>query len=427
MSDKLKEYRLSDLYQMSSGISSTPEQAGHGYPFVSFSTIFNNYILPETLPDLMDTTEKQRAESSVKEGDILITRTSETIDELAMSSVAVQDYPNATFSGFAKRLRPKQKNITYHKFMAFFMRSKYFRKIVDCKAVMTLRASFNEEIMSYINILLPEYGEQVKIGEFCYLIEKKITLNNKINAELEQTAKTLYDYWFTQSDFPDTNGKPYKSSGGSMVYNETLHREIPLGWEVKTVKDCIEHINTGLNPRDHFKLNDGNIKYITVKNLTTDGSLVFDGCDTISQATKVLIHKRSMVEKGDILFASIAPLGRCYMVRETPETWEINESVFSIRPNKLVSSEYLYMYFMSKRFIQKAEHSSTGSVFSGIRISVLEDMGLIVPPKSIMDNFTNQICGLYEMKYKKSEENQELSALRDWLLPMLMNGQATIE
>ena len=187
----LKEYRFDELYQMDSGISTTKDQAGHGAPFVSFRDIYNNPILPDILTEKMDTSEEEQKRYSVKKGDIFLTRTSEVLDELAMSSVAVKDYPKATFSGFAKRLRPIQDNITYDKFMAFYLRSIYFRKVINAKAIMTLRASFNEQIFSYIKLLLPDYQIQVKIGDFFYKIECKIRNNNKICAELESMAKTL--------------------------------------------------------------------------------------------------------------------------------------------------------------------------------------------------------------------------------------------
>ena len=102
----LKKHKFSELYKMSSGISSKPEQAGHGYPFASFGTVFNNFFLPTNLPDLMNSSEKEQEVYSIKKGDIFLTRTSETLNELGMSSVALKDYPNATFSGFVKRLRP---------------------------------------------------------------------------------------------------------------------------------------------------------------------------------------------------------------------------------------------------------------------------------------------------------------------------------
>ena len=167
----------------------------------------------------MNTTEKEQELYSIKKGDIFLTRTSETLNELAMSCVALKDYPQATFSGFAKRLRPIQENITYDKFMGFFLRSKYFRKIIDNNAIMTLRASFNEKIFSYLNVELPEYEEQVKIGNLLHFIEEKIKTNNKINIELEKLAKTLYDYWFVQFDFPDENKRPLISRIFALISN----------------------------------------------------------------------------------------------------------------------------------------------------------------------------------------------------------------
>ena len=125
---RITKYALSDLYEMSSGISSTKEQAGHGAPFVSFSTVFNNYFLPDELFDLMDTNEKEQEIYSIKAGDVLITRTSETIDELAMSCVAVKYYPKATYSGFTKQFTSKIKCHVLGICYSFFLRSKAFCK-----------------------------------------------------------------------------------------------------------------------------------------------------------------------------------------------------------------------------------------------------------------------------------------------------------
>ena len=234
---ELTKHKLSDLYTLSSGISSGKDQAGHGQPFLSFSTAFNNVFLPDVLPDLMASNEREQATHSIKSGDVFLTRTSEVVDELAISSVAVKDYPSATFSGFLKRLRPKSSRKAYPKYMALYLRSQLFRKAMDNNAVMTLRASFNVDIFSYLNVWLPDYDQQVKIGDLLYAIEQKIGLNNQINAKLEAMAKLIYDYWFVQFDFPDENGKPYKSSGGNMVWCDQLKREIPEGWDTGALSD----------------------------------------------------------------------------------------------------------------------------------------------------------------------------------------------
>ena len=262
----LKKHRFCELYTMSSGISSTKEQAGHGSPFLSFSTVFNNYFVPDELTDLMSTSEKEKETYSIKKGDIFLTRTSEVIDELAMSCVATKDYPNASYSGFLKRIRPTQTDVTYSKFMAFYLRSPMFRKTMTNNAVMTLRASLNEDIFSYLDLLLPDFDEQVKVGDLLYLLNEKIETNNRINAELEGMAKTIYDYWFVQFDFPDNNGKPYKTSGGKMVYNDVLKREIPDGWSVKLFSE-LGFFKNGINydPKD---VGDSTAKIVNVRNIS---------------------------------------------------------------------------------------------------------------------------------------------------------------
>ena len=424
---KLTKYKFSDLYEMSSGISSSKEQAGHGSPFISFITVFNNYFLPEELPDLMDTSLKEQEIFSVKKDDVFITRTSETVDALAMSCVAVKDYPKATFSGFVKRLRPKTTGIVYSKYIAFFLRSKYFRKVLDCNTIMTLRASFNEDMFSFLYLYLPDYEEQVRIGDLLYKMEMKIRTNNKINDNLEQQAKLLYDYWFTQFDFPDENGEPYRSSGGKMIWNEQLKIEIPFSWVCSKMENAIEAVRTGLNPRNNFKLGNGNIQYITVKNLCLNGSLDFSGCDTIDEQARQIVHRRSDIQIDDILFASIAPLGRSYLIQENPTNWDINESVFSIRYNSSVlTAEYLYMNLQSEAFVKRATACSTGSIFKGIRINSLMDSEIILPPLSVTKEFSKEIKPLFALQKELDRETHTLIQLRDWLLPMLMNGQATI-
>lgn len=425
---ELKEYKFSDLYEMSSGLSSKKEQAGHGSPFVSFRTVFNNYFLPDDLEDLMDTSEAEQKIYSVKANDILLTRTSETIDELGMSCVVLNDVPNATYSGFTKRLRPKVKGIVYSKYIGFYLRTKMFRKTMTNNAFMTLRASLNDEIFSYLKLYLPDYETQVKIGDLLYSLNQKIALNNKTNSELENMAKIVYDYWFTQFDFPDANGTPYKTSGGKMEYNQVLKREIPAGWEGLKLEKCLSRIATGLNPRDNFVLGNGNIKYLTVKNLNTDGTIDFSNCDLIDEEALKLVHARSDIKVGDILFASIAPLGRCYLIQDTPNGWDINESVFTIRPNtELISSIYLYMFFMDESFIKLAQSNSTGSVFKGIRINDLYNIPMLVPEKSILNRFSETIKPIMNMKYRVEKENKELIELRDYLLPLLMNGQIEVK
>lgn len=288
--------------------------------------------------------------------------------------------------------------------------------------------SINPDDIGNLSFIFPPLHIQQKIAAVLSSLDDKIALNNRINAKLEQMAKRLYDYWFVQFDFPNADGKPYKSNGGKMVWNEELKREIPEGWEVTPLKECINHINTGLNPRDNFVLGNGNIKYITVKNLTESGMIDFSNCDLIDEEARSMVHNRSDIKIGDILFASICPLGRCYLINEEPKDWDINESVFTIRPNyKNMSSQFLYNILRDEYYVRKMTQKATGSIFKGIRVDDLGKMEIVLPSKEIIDSFTAKITPLLNQQAKLQQESMKLSEMRDKLLPLLMNGQVEVK
>ena len=304
---------------------------------------------------------------------------------------------------------------------------KYYMENLKKKTQGSVFSTINLETFRMIDFELPDTNTQIKISKILSCLDSKIENNNKINAELESMAKTLYDYWFLQFDFPDENGKPYRQNGGAFEYNKQLNRNIPVGWQVKTVKHCVKKISTGLNPRKNFVLGKGTNKYLTIKNID-NGRLLFDSCDLIDDEALKIIHARSDISVGDILFTSIDPVGRLYYILEKPEGWDINESVFSVRTNtQIVSNEYLYSVFDSDYFKAQTLPLMTGSVQKGIRIAALESIPLVVPEARIIKAYTEKVRSIYERKAKIEKESIELAALRDFLLPLLMNGQVTVE
>lgn len=417
---KLTKYKFSDLYEMSSGISSSKEQAGHGSPFISFSTVFNNYFLPEELPDLMDTSLKEQEIFSVKKDDVFITRTSETVDALAMSCVAVIDYPKATFSGFVKRLRPKTTGIVYSKYIAFFLRSKYFRKVLDCNTIMTLRASFNEDMFSFLYLYLPDYEEQVRIGDLLYKMEMKIRTNNKINDNLEQQLMLLYDYWFIQFDFPDNDGNPYQTSGGKMVWNDTLKRNIPENWKVQSViSNCLSSIiKPGVeifNTKTYLATAD-----VKGTSISTGTIVDYDGRESranmqpsinsvwFAKMKNSIKHLYLNKEMQPIISSSILSTGFCGL--------QCNE----------ISFEYIASYVSNAYFEIHKDMLAHGATQEAVNNDDLAGVHIIIPEAIVLRAYHEATQAIYAQISKNICENQELVKLRDWLLPMLMNGQATI-
>ena len=395
----MKKIKFSDLYTISSGISSTKEQAGHGSPFLSFSTVFNNFFIPDKLEDLMDTSESEQKTYSIKSGDIFLSRTSEVIDELAMSSVALKDYPNATYSGFLKRLRPIDGLKTYPKFMAFYLRTPLFRKTITNNATMTLRASFNETIFSYLDLLLPDYSEQKKIGDFLYLINQKIALNKQINARLEEMAKTLYDYWFVQFDFPDTDGKPYKSSGGEMVFDETLKREIPKGWKPFKLSELVT-LSTGKEDAN-FATEQGIYPFFTCSEKILK-------CDVYSFDTQAIL---------------LAGNGT-FSVKRFTGRFNAYQRTYVLEPKS--KNLYPIVYFVIIDNVIKFTSGSRGSIIKFITRGDIENIDVVLP-NDIENMRFSEVLYTYLLQAELLEkQNHQLTQLRDFLLPMLMNGQVSV-
>jgi len=304
----------------------------------------------------------------------------------------------------------------------------YIKKSIQNSVCGSIQDNINIDYLTNLKFKIPKKEYQDKIVNFLFSIDKKIELNNKINKELESMAKALYNYWFIQFDFPDENGKPYKSSGGKMIYNKELKREIPNAWDSVELKDIISRNATGLNPRKNFSLGNGNNFYVTIKNIKQGKIVLDDKCDKIDDEALEIIDKRSKLEKGDILFTSIQPVGVTYLIQEKPFNWNINESVFTIRPcYEKISSEYLFMLLSSQEMKKFTSNTSAGSIHKGIRHTVLKTFKLAYPNKELIDEFTSKVKPILEKNYIIEKENKKLSELRDGLLPLLMNGQVKVK
>lgn len=326
-----------------------------------------------------------------------------------MSCVAVKDYPKATYSGFTKRLRPKKEGIAYPKYMAFYFRSELFRKAVTNNAFMTLRASFNEDIFTFLDVYLPIYEEQVRIGDMLYAVECKIQKNKEINDYLEEMAKTIYDYWFVQFDFPDENGNPYKSSGGKMIFCKELNRNIPQNWEYTSVGNITKCLDSDRIPLSSHQREE------------MKGTIPYYG------ATGIMDYVNRPIFSGDfVLLAEDGSVmddnGNPILQRISGDVW-INNHTHVLQPVNGYSCRLLYLLLKNI----PVSMIKTGSIQLKINQANLNSYNILNIPKEIRTQFINQIEPMDTKIIQLQKENNILVQTRDWLLPILMNGQATIE
>ncbi|CAE6496852.1 Type I restriction enzyme, S subunit [Nitrosomonas nitrosa] len=296
-----------------------------------------------------------------------------------------------------------------------------------------IRKNLNSNDIKNYPIRLPRTkDEQTKIASVLKSIDAKIELNNRINAELEAMAKTLYDYWFVQFDFPfdfvqgkpDANGKPYKTSGGKMVYNPTLKREIPEGWTDGTLEG-LGQIVGGSTPTtteaDNFCKN--GTPWITPNDLSDNQGKKFitRGATDVSEAG---IKSASLKKypKGTVLLSSRAPIGYMAIARNELTT---NQGFKSFVPNKGYSSAFIY--YTVNNSLKAITQYASGSTFKEVSASVLKTIKIALPPKNISEKYTAAVSDTFARQDVLEKENEKLAALRDWLLPMLMNGQISVK
>ena len=327
-----------------------------------------------------------------QENDVLITAVG-TIGEI----LVVKD-PNFYFKdGNLIWLRNINFEIIDIDYLYYFLKSDLFQKTIKYNNIGAVQKALTIDFFKTVKITLPSLDNQRKLVSVLKSIGKKLKINNQINQELEAMAKTLYDYWFVQFDFPDKNGKPYKSSGGKMVYHPELKREIPEGWGVEK----LSYFLTIKNGKDHKHLQDGKLA-------------VYGSGGVMRTVADYLYSGES------ILFPRKGTLNNVMYVNE--KFWTV-DTMFYSEVNK--NSSALYVFYSVK--VIDFNKLNTGTGVPSMTSSILYDLNIIVPEENILEKFNTIVKKNYETIKLNNIQNQELTQLRDWLLPMLMNGQVKVE
>lgn len=300
------------------------------------------------------------------------------------------------------------KTFAYYLFLTHSVREQ-----ISARSQQTKIRHTSPDKIADVEVHIPDLPTQLRIAGVLGSIDEKIELNRKKIAELEALAKTIYDYWFVQFDFPDKNGKPYKSSGGKMVYNEKLKREIPEGWEDSILSE-IANITMGQSPDGSSYNEEGN------------GSVFYQGSTDFGirfPSVRMFTTEPSrFAEKGDILMSVRAPVGDTNIANKD---CCIGRGLAALN-SKIGSITYLYFIldYLKAKFDLL---NSVGTTFGAITKDELFTLPVIKPDDDVLKCFENICSPIFDKQMNIGFEINELTRLRDSLLPMLMNGQVTVE
>lgn len=380
-----KKVKLGELYEVHNGLSKGRQFFGTGFPFLTFSNVFNNWFLPEQLESLVQTTDKEREACSIKAGDVFITRTSETMDELGMSSVALKDYPNATYNGFTKRLRPKTDRV-FPRYMGYYLRTPKFRGQFMAFSSMTTRASLANNDLLNMEVELPPMDIQKNIATILSRYDSLIENYQKQIKLLEEAARRLYKEWFIDLRFPGHE-------------NTKIVDGVPKGWERKKVGD-IAPIITGKKDAN-FGTPDGEYPFFTCSQEPIKApSFSFD-------CAAVLLSGN-----GD------------FNVKLYRGKFEAYQRTYVLSP---CCAQHLYLlYYTISANMTKLAAGSSGSTIKFLTKGMIDGINLNVPNDEILETFNKKVEPIQSSRESLQSQIRLLTEARDRLLPKLMSGEITV-
>lgn len=408
------------------GLSKDEYVEESNYKIINATSLIDGFIDWDNCGYISEERYLESEEIMLKEGDILISKDG-TLGKIGY--VKGLTTPATVASGIfvLRNTMPDELNFDY---LYHLLKSNIFKNFIERhKATGSTINHLYQRDLANFEIELPPLETQNKIAQILNQLDEKIAINKRINLEIEKVINTIYFYWFVQFEFPNEKGKPFKSSGGKMIYCDKMKRDIPDGWNVQSLDESIELIidHRGKTPKklggDWVK--DGIIA-LSAK-IVKDGRLI-----NIDNANKVSpeMYERWMpikLEEGDILMTSEAPLGEFYFILIDTE-YCLSQRLFAIRANKkYVLPTYLYQELSIGHGYSQIIGSQSGSTVFGIRQDELRKINIVVPDKEIQQNYEKITLPLLSKKRILEKEIQELIKTRNFLLPLLMNGQVTLK
>lgn len=387
---KWEKVKLGELYEVHNGLSKAGKFFGEGYPFLTFSTVFNNYFIPKQITDLVQSTEKEQESYSIRRGDVFVTRTSETSDELGMSCVALKDYPMATYNGFTKRMRPIT-NRVFPEYIGYYMRLPSFRGEFRAFSTMTTRASLRNEDLLGLEVELPPIEIQKQIADILSAYDDLIENNQKQIKLLEEAAQRLYKEWFVDLNFPGHE-------------NTKIVDGVPEGWRISSIYDVFD------------------IKY--GKNLPTS-KITKAGQYPVYGASGVIgyYNEKNCDDYATLVTSRGNGSGDVFRTHHK-QSYVTNNSFIARRndKNSFIENEFTFQLFSNTDF----KKLCTGSAQPQLTNTSIQKIKILLPNRQLIEKYQRCTIEMSEKQEALYQEQRALTQARNRLLPKLMNGTVEV-
>ena len=395
------------------GLHGTPKYDNNGeYYFINGNNLMGKIVVDEK-------TKKVGEEQYIKYKKELNDRTILVSINGTLGNVAVYNGEKVILGKSACYFNVKKE---YNKeFIKYVMLSNIFKNYINTHATGTTIKNIGLKQMRAFKFNIPTIEQQKRISDMLIALDEKIELNNEMNKTLEEMAQALFKRWFVDFEFPNEEGKPYKSSGGEMVESEL--GMIPKGWSVKNIKEIGEVVAGGTPSTKNAEYYDGNIPWITPKDLSGyNRKFISKGARSI---TELGLQKSSakLMKKGTVLFSSRAPIGYIAIADNDVTTNQGFKSI--VCDENIINNNYVYHYLCYNK--DSIEKVASGSTFKEISGTTMKMLNILVPQLELLTKF-KEVLEAYDGRLKLNyKENDSLSELRDSLLSKLMSGEIRVE
>ena len=412
---ELKKYRLSDIAQIEiSGVDKKTKKGELPVRLCNFVDVYYNWaITKEKAKSFMAASAKQTEidKCSIGKGMVAITKDSETRDDIGVATYIADDFEDVLLGYHCALITPNPA-VVDGKYLNAFMHTRYIQKYFENNASGSgQRYTLSNDTIGNIPVLIPSIEEQRTIGKVLADIDCKIELNKLINDNLEEMAKQLYDYWFVQFDFPNEEGKPYKSSDGAMVWNEKLKREIPEGWNVANVFDELS-VQYGFPfSTELFTEEPTSIPVVRIRDILEN---------SVSAYSEEEVDEKYKLQKQDLL---VGMDGNFHMNYWNDNVSYLNQRSVRLRAKSKSTVSIMQAKYDIAPYIKAKELRAKGSTVGHLSDKDLKELFVLVCPNT---DFRNKFDSILAEIIENRCEMIELTKQRDELLPLLMNGQAMV-
>ncbi|MFK2144936.1 restriction endonuclease subunit S [Bacteroides fragilis] len=420
----MKKYKLGDIATVEiSGVDKKITDGEKEIRLCNFVDVYYNWAITIAQHDsfmLATARPNEISKFQLKKGQVALTKDSETRDDIGISTYIADDFEDVILGYHCSLISPN-KDILDGRYLNALLHTNYAKKYFACNASGSgQRYALSVEALNSFPVPIIPLHEQKQIGEIFSALDKKIELNRQINQNLEAMAKQLYDYWFVQFDFPNENGKPYKSSGGEMVWNEKLRREIPKGWSSMSIGDYAPCMSGYA-----FKSKDFGSKglpVIKIGNIQENYTLNM----TDSQCIDLFNNTLFLAKRYNLVIAMTgATIGKFAI---SQRNYWVNQRVgrFDLGDRPLLRLGFLFNSLKQEYFREQVFQIACGCAQPNISAEQIDSISVLKPNDIILNQF-NKLCEpLLELQSENYLELEELTKQRKELLPLLMNGQASV-